>query len=59
MADGNVYRVVFCCEVDFAKCKKKVFPLRGKVVFIWNKNLSVSKQYLGTRQKVSSHMNAI
>ena len=31
-------------DVDFVKCKKqKVFPLSGKVVFIWDKN------YLGDR----------
>ena len=26
------------CDVDFVKCKQKVFPLSGKVVFIWGKN---------------------
>ena len=26
------------CDVDFVKCKEKVFPLSGKVVFIRNKN---------------------
>ena len=25
-------------DVDFVKCKQKVFPLSGKVVFIWHKN---------------------
>ena len=25
-------------DVDFVKCKQKVFPLSGKVVFIWDKN---------------------
>ena len=30
-------------DVDFVKCKQKVFPLSGKVVFIWDKN------YLGHR----------
>ena len=23
-------------DVDFVKCKQKVFPLSGKVVFIWD-----------------------
>ena len=53
------------CDVDFVKCKQKVFPLSGKVVFIWDKN------YLGHRDlacqqarcrypgKLSSHMNAV
>ena len=31
------------CDVGFVKCKQKVFPLSGKVVFIWDKN------YLGHR----------
>ena len=31
------------CDVDLVKCKRKVFPLSGKVVFIWDKN------YLGHR----------
>ena len=31
------------CDVDFVECKQKVFPLSGKVVFIWDKN------YLGHR----------
>ena len=26
------------CDVDFVKCKQTVFPLSGKVVFIWGKN---------------------
>ena len=26
------------CDVDFVKCKHKVFPLSGKVVFIWDGN---------------------
>ena len=30
-------------DVDFVKCKRKVFPLSGNVVFIWGKN------YLGHR----------
>ena len=30
-------------DVDFVKCKQKVFPLGGKVAFIWDKN------YLGHR----------
>ena len=30
-------------DVDFVQCKQKVFPLSGKVVFIWDKN------YLGHR----------
>ena len=30
-------------DVDFVKCKQKVFSLSGKVVFIWDKN------YLGHR----------
>ena len=34
---------VFRCDVDFGKCKQKVFPLSGKVVFIWDRN------YLGHR----------
>ena len=25
---------VFSCDVDFVKCKQKVFPLKGKVVFL-------------------------
>ena len=25
-------------DVDFVKCKPKVFPLSGKVVFIWDTN---------------------
>ena len=25
-------------DVDFVKCKQKVFPLSGKVVFTWDKN---------------------
>ena len=29
-------------DVDFVKCKQKVFPLSGKVVFIWDKKLSRS-----------------
>ena len=29
---------VSCCDVDFVKCKQKVFPLSGKIVFIWDKN---------------------
>ena len=36
---GNVSR----CDVDFVKGKQKIFPLSGKVVFIWDKN------YLGHR----------
>ena len=31
------------CDVNFVKCKQKVFPLSGKVAFIWDKN------YLGHR----------
>ena len=30
-------------DVDFVKCKQNVFPLSGKVVFIWDEN------YLGHR----------
>ena len=30
-------------DVDFVKCKQKVFPLSGKLVFTWDKN------YLGHR----------
>ena len=30
-------------DADFVKCKHNVFPLNGKVVFIWDKN------YLGHR----------
>ena len=54
------------CDVDFVKCKQKVFPLSGKAVFIWDKN------YLGNRdlacqqarcrhprENFSSHMNAM
>ena len=26
-------------DVDFVKCKQKVFPLSGKVVFIWDKKI--------------------
>ena len=26
------------CDVDFVKCKQKIFSLSGKVVFIWDKN---------------------
>ena len=25
-------------DVDFVKCKQKIFPLSGKVVLIWDKN---------------------
>ena len=35
------------CDIDFVKCKQKVFALRGKVVFIWDKN------YLGHRDLAS------
>ena len=35
-------------DVDFVKCKQKVFPLSGKVVFIWDKN------YLG-HQNLACH----
>ena len=31
------------CDVNFVKCKQKVFPLSEKVVFTWGKN------YLGHR----------
>ena len=54
---------VSCCDVDFVKCKQKVFPLSEKVVFIWDKNdlvteiSPVSKRDLGTRENFSSHMN--
>ena len=53
------------CDVDFVKCKRKVFPLSGKVMFIWDKIISVteispvSKRDLGTRENFSSHMNAM
>ena len=30
-------------DVDFVKCEQEVFPLSGKVVFIWDEN------YLGQR----------
>ena len=44
------------CDVDFIKCKQKVFPLSGKVVFIWDKN------YLGHRdlacQQARSRLSA-
>ena len=52
------------CDLDFVECKQKVFPLSGKVVFIWDQN------YLGHRDlacqqarsrypgKLSSHINA-
>ena len=33
------------CDVDLVKCKRKVFPLSGKVMFIWDKN------YLGHRDR--------
>ena len=40
------------CDVDFVRCKQKVFPLSRKVVFIWDRN------YLGhrdlTRQQARS-----
>ena len=56
---------VSCCDVDFVKCKQKVFPLSGKIVFIYGiKMISVteispvSKRDLGTRENFSSHMNA-
>ena len=42
----NVFRLpgkVSRCDADFIKCKQKVFPLSGKVVFIWDRN------YLGHR----------
>ena len=42
----NVFRLpgkVSLGDVDFVKCKQNVFPLSGKVVFIWDKN------YLGHR----------
>ena len=29
---------VFCCDVNFVKCKQNVIPLSRKVVFIWDKN---------------------
>ena len=29
---------VSSCDVDFLKCKQKVFPLSEKVTFIWDKN---------------------
>ena len=29
---------VSSCDVDFVKCKQKVFSLSGKVVFIWDGN---------------------
>ena len=35
--------IVSHCDVDFVKCQQKVFPLSGKVVFIWD------KYYLGHR----------
>ena len=35
-------------DVDFVKCRQKVFPLSGKVVFIWDKN------YLG-HQDLACH----
>ena len=35
-------------DVDFVKCKQKVFPLSGKVVFIWDKD------YLG-HQDLACH----
>ena len=40
------------CDVDFVRCKQKVFPLSGKVMFIWDRN------YIGhrdlTRQQARS-----
>ena len=57
---------VSCFDVDFVKCKQKVFPLSGKVVFIYGiKIISdteislVSKRDLGTRENFSSHMSAM
>ena len=38
-----IWRKVSRDDIDFVKCKQKVFPLSGKVVFIWDKN------YLGRR----------
>ena len=40
---SRLLRKVSRCDVDFVKCKQKVFPPSGKVVFIWDKN------YLGHR----------
>ena len=34
MCNGKVSR----CDVHFVTGKQKVFPLNGKVVFIWDKN---------------------
>ena len=53
------------CDVNFVKCKQKVFPLSRKVEFIWHKIISVteissvSKRDLGTWENFSSHMNAM
>ena len=33
-------------DVDFVKCKQKVFPLSGKVVFIWDKACHQAKSRL-------------
>ena len=36
---GNVSR----CDVDFVKCKQKVFSLSRKVLFIWDRNYLVHR----------------
>ena len=52
------------CDVDFVKGKQKVFPLSGKVVFIWDKNYlghrDLACQQMRSRypEKLSSSMNA-
>ena len=47
------------CDVDFVKCKQKVFPLSGKVVFIWGKNYLGQPDLAcqqGTRENFSSQV---
>ena len=65
---GNIFALsgeVSCCDVGFVKCKQKVVSPSRKVVFIRDKNYLVteispmSKRDLGTRENVSSRMNAM
>ena len=54
-------------DVEFVKCKQKVFPLGGKVVFIWDKNYlghrdlachqarSTGKRFVSYESKVTFH----
>ena len=62
----NVFRLpgkVSHCDADFVKCKQKVFPLSGKVVFIWDRNylghrdLACQQARSRYRENFSSHMN--